>query len=81
MTSQSFIKVLDFQDGLIRIYHYEFASNFDLIGKHNSGKPASETSPPSGNIATGLSRFTGPRGNPFALVVPDFSARVIKNDC
>ena len=54
-----FIKVLDFQDGLVCIFHYEFASNINLIGKHNSGKPASETSPPSGNIATGLSRYAG----------------------
>ena len=54
-----FVRILDFQDGLIRIYHYEFASNINLSGKLNSGKPASATSPPSGNIATGLSRYAG----------------------
>ena len=54
-----FVRVLDFQDGLVCIFHYEFASNINLIGKPNSGKPASATSPPSGNIATGLSRYAG----------------------
>ena len=54
-----FVRVLDFQDGLVCIFHYEFASNFDLIGKPNCGKSASETSHPSGNIATGLSRYAG----------------------
>ena len=53
-----FVKVLDFQDGLVCIFHYEFASNFDLIGKPNSGKPASETSPPS-CIASAPSRYAG----------------------
>ena len=51
-----FIKVLDFEDGPIIIYHYEI---INLSGKLNSGKPASATSPPSGNIATGLSRYAG----------------------
>ena len=56
MTSQSFIKVLDFEDGPIIIYHYEI---INLIGKPNSYEPASETSPPSGSIATGPSRYAG----------------------
>ena len=54
-----FVKVLDFQDGLICIFHYEFASNINLSGKPNSGKPDNETSPPSGSIATGPSRYAG----------------------
>lgn len=70
MTPLKFVKVLDFEGTFIHIYHYEIISsthNINLIGKPNSGKPANELSPPSGNIATGLSRFTGPRGNPFTL--------------
>ena len=62
MTSQSFIKVMDFQDGPFVVYHYEIISsthNINLSGKHNSGKPANELSPPSGSIATGLSRYAG----------------------
>ena len=50
-----FVRVLDFQDGLIRTYHYEFASNFDLIGRITCHKP---DRPPSG-IASAPSRYAG----------------------
>ena len=50
-----FVRILDFQDGLIRIYHYEFASNFNLIGRTTRHKPAR---PPSGT-ASAPSRYAG----------------------
>ena len=48
-----FVRVLDFQDGLVCIFHYEFASNFNLSGKTTRHKP---DRPPYG-IASAPSRY------------------------
>ena len=50
-----FVKVPDFQDGLVCIFHYEFASNINLIGRTTRHKP---DRPPSG-IASGPLRYAG----------------------
>ena len=67
-----------FVSDLDEIGHYEI---INLNGKPNSGKPASETSPPSGSIATGPSRYD-PESMRVSLrpPVPDFFARVMKNE-
>ena len=79
MISLFFVKVLDFEGPFIHIYHYEiisFTHNINLIGRTACYKP---DRPPSG-IASTPSRYAGTVRGPLRSQVPDFFARVIKNE-
>ena len=76
-----FVRILDFQDGSLVVYHYEIISsthNINLIGRTVCYKL---DRPPFGNIASGPTRYAGTVRGLLRTQVSDFlCGKVRKND-